>query len=294
VSVNATQESNPNLQAETANSYTVGAVILPPLFTDFLSSFSFTVDYYNIKLANAIAPFGGGVANNVTSCYFAQSLSSPFCGNVTRDSLGNINVIISPLTNVSLKYTAGVDAELAAGLDMNRINSHLPGRLSLSFLSNYQPTNGFQASTALPFVNCAGYFGPPCGAEITGSGTPKFRTSTTLNWTNKAYSLTARWRWIDGMKDARFAQAQALGLTSTLQSLANTIPVVAQTTPNVSYVDVSASWQVRESILVTVGCDNLFNLSPPLLGNQQVQDNTEPDTYDPVGRSVWASIKMNF
>jgi iron complex outermembrane recepter protein len=294
VSVNATQESNPNLQAETADSYTVGTVILPPLFTEFLNAFSFTVDYYNIKLANAIAPFGGGVANNITSCFFAMSLSSPFCGNVTRDSLGNINPIISPLTNVSLKWTAGIDGEVAASVDMNKFNSHLPGKLSVSFLSNYQPRNGFQASTALPFVNCAGYFGPPCGAEITGSGTPKLRTSTTLNWTDNAYSLTARWRWIDGMKDARFTQAQALDLTATLQSLVNTIPPKAQTTPNVSYVDVSASWQFDKTLLVTVGCNNLFNLSPPLLGNQQVQDNTEPDTYDPVGRSVWANIRLNF
>jgi iron complex outermembrane recepter protein len=294
VSVNATQESNQNLQAETANSYTVGMVMLPPLFTNFLNAFTITVDYYNIELANAIAPFGGGVGNNITSCFFSLNLTSQFCGNVTRDSLGNINPIISPLTNVSLKSTRGVDAELAASVDMNRINSHLPGKLSLFFLSNYQPKNGFQASDVLPFVNCAGHFGPPCGAEITGSGTPKLRTSTTLNWANQAFSLTARWRWISGMEDARFAQAQALGLTATVKSLMNTIPVKAQTTPNASYVDVSASWQINKALSVAVGCDNLFNLSPPLLGNQQVQDNTEPDTYDPLGRSVWASLKMNF
>jgi iron complex outermembrane recepter protein len=292
-SVSATQMSNPGLRAEAADSYTIGAVFLPALFTSVLNEFSVTVDYYKIELTDAIAPFGGGVANNINSCFFALDLSSPFCGNVTRDSLGNVNPVLSTLTNVSLKSTNGVDASIATSIDVDKINSHLSGRLSMSILGNYQPDNGFQASSVLPFVNCGGHFGTPCGAEITGSGTPKLRVGTTLNWAHAGYSLTARWRWIEGMRDARFAQAEALGLAVTLQTLLNTVPPKAQTTPNLSYVDVSGSWQINEKFRLTLGCTNLFNQAPPLLGNAQVQDNTEPGTYDPVGRTAWASVKMD-
>jgi len=293
-SVSATQVSNPNLKAETANSYTAGLVLAPPLFPSVLNNFSFSVDYYNIKLADAIAPFGGGVGNNITSCFFAQNLSSPFCANVTRDSLGNINPVISPLTNVSMKSTYGVDAELRTSLDMDKINSHLPGKLGLSILANTQQKNGFQASAVLPFVNCSGHFGPPCGAEIIGSGTPKTRIVTSLSWMYADFSATARWRWLKGMEDARFAQAEALGLTDTVTSLRNTIPPEAQTTPNTSYFDISGSWKISDTFLVTLGCTNLLNHSPPMLGNQQVQDNTDPANYDPVGRTAWASVRMNF
>lgn len=292
-SVSATQQSNPNLRAEVADSYTVGAVLMPELFPSFLNDFSVTVDYYNIKLSDAIAPFGGGVASNINSCFFAMDLSSPFCGNVTRDSLGNVNPVLSTLTNVSLKSTNGVDAAITTSFNMDKINGHLAGRMGVSILGNYQPKNGFQASSVLPFVDCGGFFGTPCGAEITGSGTPKLRTATTLNWAYRGFSVTTRWRWIQGMRDARFAQAEALGLTVTLQTLMNTVPPKAQTTPALSYVDLSAAWQINEKFRVGLGFNNLFNQTPPLLGNAQVQDNTEPGTYDPVGRVAWASVKMD-
>ncbi len=292
-SVSATQQSNPNLQAETANSYTVGMVLRPALFASFLNNFDVTVDYYNIELADAIAPFGGGVANNINSCFFAMNLSSPFCGNITRDMLGNINPVLSTLTNVSLKSTDGVDAMISTSFDLDKVSSHLSGIFGVSILGNYQPSNGFQASTVLPFVDCGGHFGTPCGAEITGSGTPETRIVTSLNWSNKAFSTMLRWRWIEGMRDARFAQAEALGLTATVQTLLNTVPPEAQTTPDLSYVDVSASWQINPTFRFTLGCNNLLDQPPPLLGNAQVQDNTEPGTYDPVGRTAWVGVKID-
>lgn len=292
VSVSAIQESNPNLKPETSDSWTAGVVITPPIFRGFLNGFDVTVDYYNIALKNAIAPFGGGVGNDIDSCFFSENLSSPFCQSVQRDPLGNILPITSILTNVSLKATAGLDAEMALNFDMAKINGHLPGILSIGYASNYEFKNGFQPTNVFPFIECAGEFGPPCGGTITGSGQPKWRNNTTVTWTNGGLSVTARWRWIKGMEDARFAQAEALGLST--QSLRNTIPVAGQTTPNVNYLDASASWQINRMFLVSLGFTNLLNKTPPLYGNQQVQDNTDPDTYDPTGRWVWANIKVNF
>jgi outer membrane receptor protein involved in Fe transport len=292
-SVSATQQSNPDLQAETASSYTVGMVLRPNLFPDFLNNFDVTIDYYDIELSDAIAPFGGGVANNINSCFFAQTLSSPFCGNVTRDSLGNVNPVLSTLTNVSLKATHGVDAMISTSFDLDKVADTLAGKFGVSIMGNYQPKNGFQASSVLPFVDCGGHFGTPCGAEITGSGTPETRVATTLNWAHKGISLMTRWRWIEGMRDARFAQAEALGLAVTLQTLLNTVPPEAQTTRDISYLDVSASWQVNPMFRFTLGFNNVLNQSPPLLGNAQVQDNTEPGTYDPVGRTGWLGVKID-
>jgi iron complex outermembrane recepter protein len=289
-SVSAIAESNSHLKPETSNSYTVGTVIRPPIPSRYLNSLDISVDYYNIALTNAIAPFGGGVADQIDSCYFSLNLASPFCAGLKRNPLGDLDPVVSELANVSLKSTTGMDGQMYMNFDMSEINSHLRGNMSVNFASNYEFKNGFQASSALPYVNCAGYFGTPCGAEITGSGQPKWRNNTTFTWSHSAYSATLRWRWIQGMTDARVAQAAAYGFSVAQQEAS--IPPGALHTPNVNYLDASVSWQATKALLITIGGTNITDRTPPLLGSQQVQDNTDPDTYDPTGRWVWASLKL--
>jgi outer membrane receptor protein involved in Fe transport len=64
---------NPNLNAETSDSYTLGAVLQPR----FLPGFSLSADYYNIKVKNIItAPTAQQILN---ACYDAIDLNNQFC-----------------------------------------------------------------------------------------------------------------------------------------------------------------------------------------------------------------------
>lgn len=72
-------QGNINLEPEKSTSFTVGAVIQP----SFLPGFSLTIDYYNIKIDQAIAGLTGQAI--VNRCYEdPNTLDNPFCDAVFR------------------------------------------------------------------------------------------------------------------------------------------------------------------------------------------------------------------
>ena len=70
--------SNPNLEEETADSYTVGAVIQPR----YIPGLAISVDYYDITVKNVIVSLSA--QQIVNNCYHSPSLSNPFCGLFSR------------------------------------------------------------------------------------------------------------------------------------------------------------------------------------------------------------------
>ena len=70
---------NEDLQAETAESKTIGVVFRP----SFLPGFYATVDYWNIEIEDAIAAVSA--QDIVDNCYDAPTLNNPFCELFTRN-----------------------------------------------------------------------------------------------------------------------------------------------------------------------------------------------------------------
>lgn len=284
--VSALRNSNPNLRPEKADTWTAGFVYQPEALEDY--GFAVTLDYYDIDIEDAVAPFGGGVDNNITSCFFAADLNSPFCANVQRDFIGEIEPINSQLTNVSLKKVTGIDLQVDFTFEPN----FMPGRWDVFFLGTYQIDNGFQATAVLPFIECAGKFGVPCGGEIDGTGSPRTRTNTRFAWSHNDWRVGLNWRWLEGMEDARIVRVTSFGLDP--QPVIDTIPANAITTDNYNYFDLFGAWQVNETSTIRLGIDNITEKKPPLMGDAQIQSNTEPGTYDVIGRRAWLNFTMKF
>lgn len=97
---------NPNLEAETSDSTTVGFVLTP---AD--TNFSFAVNYFDIELENSVAsPTVGFV---VGDCYTSPGFSSPFCDRIApRNSEGNLTDIDASLLNVGVERSRGYDFDL--------------------------------------------------------------------------------------------------------------------------------------------------------------------------------------
>jgi outer membrane receptor protein involved in Fe transport len=142
--------SNPNLSAEKADSYTVGAVIQPR----WLPGMSLSVDYFNIKVKNVIATLAAQTIANL--CYDSPTLNNQFCqqftrfrgpgsgplGEVAGDILGN-SLLAGPV-NYAKRIREGIDVDFAyrqnftetLSLDTRLIYTHQLKN------SNYQdPTN---------------------------------------------------------------------------------------------------------------------------------------------------------
>ncbi len=77
--ISGIQAGNPNLNPETSDSLTFGAVFQP----SFVPGLSFSVDYYNIKVKSVIAAVGSQAIIN--SCYDDPvSINNPFCAATFR------------------------------------------------------------------------------------------------------------------------------------------------------------------------------------------------------------------
>ena len=104
---------NPNLRAETSDSYTIGGVLTPR----FLPGFSFSADYFHIKVGNVISsPSAQGIIN---ACYDLPTLQNQFCGLFKRDTTVGLfapEYVANSLNVIPLNYAklvnSGIDFDI--------------------------------------------------------------------------------------------------------------------------------------------------------------------------------------
>jgi iron complex outermembrane receptor protein len=69
--------------------------------------------------------------------------------------------------------------------------------------------------------------------------------------------------------------------------------------PAYNYFDLTARFEVNENFSMTVGASNLFDKTPPIVGNTAGattynSGNTYPSTYDALGRRFSVSAHVKF
>jgi outer membrane receptor protein involved in Fe transport len=147
--------SNADLQEETADSYTIGAVFTPAA----LPGFSLSVDYYDITVNNVIVALTAQVI--VNACYDAPDRNTPLCDVFQRNLTGangpagelpgqilNNSTVQGP-QNFASRVRRGVDVELAY-----RTNITEDTRVSTRLIFSHQFQNSnFQSPTDPTFEN---------------------------------------------------------------------------------------------------------------------------------------------
>lgn len=120
--------SNPNLFAETSDSWTLGVVFQPR----WVRGFSLSVDYYDITVNDIIASLGAQAI--VNSCYDSASLNNVFCTAFQRnltagpgpngEGAGRVienSLIVAPL-NFAARRREGVDVNFAFRRDLGWVD----------------------------------------------------------------------------------------------------------------------------------------------------------------------------
>ena len=119
-----TSGGNPNLDVETADTFTIGAVIRP----SFLQGFSLTVDYWDIEIENAISAVAAG--DILEGCHDSADFPNvPFCGAFERRSDGGLSDLSSGQINFARLEASGVDfaANYTFDLGENSFGANLVG-----------------------------------------------------------------------------------------------------------------------------------------------------------------------
>ncbi len=129
---------NPNLDVETADTFTIGAVIRP----SFLQGFSLTVDYWDIEIENAISAVGAG--DILEGCLDSTDFPNvPFCGAFERRGDGGLADLTSGQINFARLEASGVDVAANYSFDMgdNTFGANLVGSYQEKLDRFFNPSN---------------------------------------------------------------------------------------------------------------------------------------------------------
>ena len=266
-----------DLKAETARTLTLGAVLQP------VEGLSAAIDYYDIKIRDAIGILGGGSGflGAVSGCIFGGAdPSDPLCEAFDRGPDGFVSELRIPTANLARLRTRGVDWQLDYRFPL------LSGRTQLSLSGTRLLASDVQTNDKLGVVHCAGSFGNPCGNTIQGVAIPKWKLFNRASWQTGPLTFSLRHRYFSSTKDGRFA-----GLEANDQPAPTNIPVNAVWAGSRHYFDAAAAFDIAKRFELTFGINNLLDTKPSLLGSQQVQANTDPSLYDVLGRRFFATVR---
>lgn len=172
--------SNINLRPEIADTYTIGGVYEPK----WLPGFSIAVDYFNIRVRDAITSISG--AANATQLECINSNFTAAVCNLYDRPLGVSNTtaanyptrVYSRLLNVSSLKTHGVD------LDLIYRAKFAGGDWNFRVLGSYQPTNASLRTASSAPVESAGV-----------DGLPKYRVTGFLGYKSGAFGIETQTTW---------------------------------------------------------------------------------------------------
>jgi iron complex outermembrane recepter protein len=285
--VQATTSGNPDLKPEKSDTYTIGAVWRPT----FISGTSVTVDYYNIKVTDAIDAFGGGAPFVVFGCIFSGGQNSnPFCAAYDRGPDGEVLIVNTPNANISTLRASGVDVQLNFNASTDWGLFEGGSKFNVNWAGSYRIQNKFQANKDVAAIECAGYFGAPCGQSVGGVADPKYKFTSRFTYNSGPLTASLRWRWLNSTTDARVSQALAFKLPDPKGN----IPAEALKYGSASYFDLAFGWEVNKTLSFNFGVNNLLDKGPPIVGAQQVQSNTDPSNYDVLGRRFFVAASLQF
>jgi len=258
-------QGNPDLLPEKARTYTAGVVIEPHA----LRGFSLSVDYYNIRLNNAI----GQVSPNsslVQQICEASNGTDPYCqlfqrpGPFSDHGSGNFPTRVFALNlNTAYNKIEGWDVEMG----------YAHGPLSLRGFANYQPTN---ESVVIP------------GQPITVATASKLRLSGFATYKIGGFSVGVQDTWLSGF--STIATPYVANIQATTK-----IPHIRP----FNTLDMTLSWDVKGwggTLTPYFNVQNLLNAKPQILppaGSIGLMFPV-PAGYDIMGRYFTFGFKAKF
>ena len=278
--VNVTTGGNPDLDAENAKTWTLGAVFQP----DFIRNFTMTVDYYNITLEDAITE--PNIGDVFAACFDNNpSPNNPACTAIRRNpATGNLfgSVATTPglplnLTNQGRLFTDGIDLTMNWSTDLGFAG------LDLGFAGNWTNRSEFKANQDDPQGlnrDCVGLYSINCS-----SIQPEFSFTQRTTLSFDQVDLSLRWRFIDAV------EVEPLVADAFLEDF--------RTIPSEHYFDLTAVFNVTASFALTAAVINLFDNEPKVVGSNigstaYNSGNVFPSPYDALGRRYSVTARMTF
>ena len=250
------------LKPEESTSFTIGAVWTVPMVEGLTAS----IDYFDIEIENFISsiPYNDLLLN----CLESTGLAAPSCDLFVNGSPvdgGAPADATSEIGNLGIVSTDGIDFDIAydtavAWGAISGFNARLSGTYVLSRTEDW------------PLTGKRDLVGTADGFAVY----PELRMSAGLGVTSGDWGLSWDLRYIGETDDAKRPA------TITDDAVAEAIV----------YHDLTGTYSYN-NLSVLVGINNLFDKNPPRF-HSAFNANTEPGTYDVIGRRLFVQGKVSF
>jgi len=266
---------NLELKPEVAETWTVGAVISP----ESISNWTFAIDYFELELTGAI-----GNVDSTSICFDSANTGHLFCDNITRDASFNVAEVANFNGNRGVLETTAIDTQIRYQSDLPDFMSFrgYSADISLSAYWTRMLSNREQLYAVTTVIECAGFFGDPCGARA--NTYPENRITGNVHYNSGPLGLHLNARWIEGTDNAApfrsdFSDDAVLAIPSIGDEL---------------YLDFGLSYSFGESYFARLVVNNLLNNGPPQMADQAWAHNTDAGLYDAFGRSYQLTLSAHF
>lgn len=266
-----TTGGNPEVLEETADTFSAGFI------WQAMEGLSFTVDYYDISIEDAIDTTSRTTVLNRCYALTGAAFTLDCNGSTNRDHKGALTEVHSGTSNENNIDTSGVDMEISYRVDFG------PGTFGADLLWNH----------TIEYVQTS----IEDGSEVDFVGSvlnPDDRANLNLSYGLDDVSFTWSMRyWARSIESAEGANGY-FNAPGELSIEKGGYGVMASHV----YHDISANYHFTDNISARIGIRNLFDKQPPV-ANQSSDNgptgiNTIPEAYDITGRYFNASVSMRF
>ena len=277
---------NPLLNPEKATTKTLGVILEP----GFLPRFALTIDYWTIKVEDAIQGFGADTILQDCIDNSTATTAAPSCALIHRNPAGLL--WLTPDAYV-IDIPTNVGGIKTSGFDINASYSHRLGglgNLSATFVGTLMKKYITDNGLADPY-DCVGLYGTTCSGGSVSSAAPmpkwRHKARATLQMPN-GIGLSLQWRMMGKVAH----ESKELG---------GTTPQLGDKFKAQHYFDWATTYSFGDHYNLRVGINNILDNDPPLVTSSAgscpagpCNGNTYPGTWDALGRYVYAGVTLDF
>ncbi|WP_247684772.1 TonB-dependent receptor plug domain-containing protein [Pseudoalteromonas luteoviolacea] len=257
--VRGLQSGNLEAKAEESTSYTIGAVFTP----SFIEGLSFTVDYWNIELEDAIDTI---LAQQIVErCVDSDSVTNQYCALISRNSSNQISLIENKVLNIARQESSGVDFEV--NYDFKTGFGNFKTRLMATRLIDRK---------SYPFQDELDNFEEYAGVD----SEPSWSGALDVGYEYEDFFASWKLRYVE--ETSRFRPDQLA---------TNPNPSNHMRWPTYVVSDVTAGYRFENGITAKLGIDNLFDKA---IIEYSTGTTEESSTYDNLGRLVYLELSYKF
>jgi len=264
---------NEDLRNEEAKTWTAGLVLTSP-FDGLFSNASLAIDWYQVKITDAIAPTDA--FSVYAKCLNRDGASNPtydvdniYCSLITRDADGYRATVDTPYFNLGGIETSGIDVQFNWTFGVG------PGRINANIVANFLDYYRDQVSPEDAFIDSTGTF--------RSGGQYDYKTFTTLTYMQDAWSAGLRHRFLPSIESVAYATSP----TTTVEGAGS-----------YQMLDIFGSISLGEHVQLRGGIDNVLDIEPEIVGRTpgvtEAAGTTNPQYYDVLGRRYFLSLQLNF